>query len=856
MVHSRLFLAPLVFLVGASINARGEKSRPEADPVVSFDVAPVPAWVRNVTPPAEGTVHQEAAGSYYLLLDRQIDVGRNALYWHEVRKITSENGVQAGASVSITFDPSIEKLTLHTIRVIRSGVPSNRIERSQLRFAPSEQDAQRRAYNRYHSAQTSLDDVRVGDLIEIAYTTEGADPARRGKYSELFSMQWEAPVGLNSFRLVYPSQRKLSFRLRNDETQPIASTDEGITEWSYQAINVPGRKIESDAPEDYNPKRQLHVSEFDSWAEVVEWALPLFEPNVADSAEFDEQVNKLKPIADPEQRILAALRFLQDEVRYLSADFYSGLRPATPLNEIVRRRFADAKDESLLLVALLRRTGIDAAPALVSPSYRSGLRDLLPSPSVFGHAIVQVQSGPNTYWLDPARAAQRGPLSQIYVSNDGLALVLRPDTKELTSFAAPQASWQSKKVIQHFRIWGPGHDAELDVISEYRGLAADRIRSSFQESTREEIQTRYLTFYAGDYPEVKVARLLWYEEVPGNNACRVTESYVIPNLWQLSDDKQRYRIFLRPDDIYSALGSTVSPQRRDPLSLHHPNAVTQEINVQMFQDWPFAAGPSTISTDFFEIRDEPSSHGALLQLNYTFESVKDRVESSEFQKFNEAINTAKNSLGYTLTYQTPEQLKNAQRYSLNWAVAAAALSFFATASFASYRYSRGSKLPEPLAPPAEVPRGLAGLGGWLILLAIGHVIGPFRFVKNAVDLWPVMFNTSSWRALTDPIETTYHPWWAPVLLYELFFVVAGFVYSLLLLVLFFGKRAAWPRCFFVFVIANLLLTVVDEYLVHRMPTGTRSLGASLRTLIPLAIGAAIWLPYVYRSRRVKATFRN
>jgi hypothetical protein len=344
--------------------------------------------------------------------------------------------------------------------------------------------------------------------------------------------------------------------------------------------------------------------------------------------------------------------------------------------------------------------------------------------------------------------------------------------------------------------------------------------------------------------------------LPGKNACRVTESYVIPRIWQLSDDKQRYRIFLRPDDIYTAIGSTISPQRRDPLGLSHPNTVLQEINVQMFEDWPFEPKANSIASDFFQVRDEPTSHGSFLQLSYAFESRKSRVEVSEFQQFNEAIDKAKDSLGYTLTFQTPDQIKAIQRDAFNWSVAAAAFCCFGGTGFMVYRYFRDSKLADPIPLPDAIPERLNGIRGWLILLAVGHVLRPFSFIKTGFDLWPTMFKTNAWRLLTDPIESSYHPWWAPTLLYELLFTLASLVFCILLIALFFRKRAVWRRCFVLFLAANLVGSVVDAWFTQHIPAAARPLGVSVAGLIPLTLGAAIWVPYVYRSKRVKATFRN
>src|SRR6185437_12282112 len=134
------------------------------------------------------------------------------------------------------------------------------------------------------------------------------------------------------------------------------------------------------------------------------------------------------------------------------------------------------------------------------------------------------ESTETTHWLNPAASDQRGPLSQVYVPTYSYALVLHPGTNDLTPFQPPSESFPVKKVIENYRVLTPGKAAELEVISEYRGLAADRTRM---------------------FPDVKAQKALWYEELPGENACRLTESYTVPRLWQLNDEKSRYSLYVQ-----------------------------------------------------------------------------------------------------------------------------------------------------------------------------------------------------------------------------------------------------------------------------------------------------------------------
>ena len=91
----------------------------------------------------------------------------------------------------------------------------------------------------------------------------------------------------------------------------------------------------------------------------------------------------------------------------------------------------------------------------------------------------------------------------------------------------------------------------------------------------------------------------------------------MPRLWQLNDEKSRYSLYVQPLEMYSALGSTISPQRRDPFKLEYPDAVTEQVNVEMFEDWPLNAEGAIINNEFFQLRDEPSDNGTTLQFGFS-----------------------------------------------------------------------------------------------------------------------------------------------------------------------------------------------------------------------------------------------
>jgi len=100
-------------------------------------------------------------------------------------------------------------------------------------------------------------------------------------------------------------------------------------------------------------------------------------------AGFDAPIGLWRGLPDDGQRVLAVLRFLQEEVRYQGIETgAAAYTPASP-SAVFARRFGDCKDKTLFCVTVLRALGIDAWPVLVSTDLRQTLRDWLPTAGQF-----------------------------------------------------------------------------------------------------------------------------------------------------------------------------------------------------------------------------------------------------------------------------------------------------------------------------------------------------------------------------------------------------------------------------------------------------------------------------------------
>jgi hypothetical protein len=152
----------------------------------------------------------------------------------------------------------------------------------------------------------------------------------------------------------------------------------------------------------------------------------------------------------------------------------------------------------------------------------------------------------------------------------------------------------------------------------------------------------------------------------------------------------------------------------------------------------------------------------------------------------------------------------------------------------------------------EEPRGL---GGWLILVAIGLVITAVRTGYLVMRDFLPLVTGGGWTALTDPASEAYHPLWGPLLVFEFVGSSAIIAVAVIGLLFFFQRARAFPNVMIGLYLGGLGFVIAD-YLVSEMIPAVADMGdtEALREIGRSATASLIWVPYMLRSRRVRNTF--
>jgi lipoprotein NlpI/transglutaminase-like putative cysteine protease len=456
-----------------------------------------------------------------------------------VRRAMSVNSASALSSagrLEVRFFPQYQKVALHAVRIHRGGLVLDRRADASIRYLQRERDLERGVYSGEVTASILVNDLRVGDTLDLAYTITGQNPVFDGVFTDVTS--WDAGFQPRLRRLIlnHPENRRIAHRVNGNVSlgaiEPKTSTANGIHRLVFEERDLPRILSEPGVPPGAEPYRWLQLSEFATWQDLAVWAARLFKVGEAPGPELTSIVERLGKLQDQEAQIEAALRFVQNEVRYFSVSLgESSHRPTSP-NAVLERRYGDCKDKSLLLMTILSALGIEARPVLLQAASRQAFDKLLPSPLLFDHAIVEVRVDGSTYFLDPTRLGQYGRLATMGQAHDGAnVLIAAPETTGLVTIQSPKNTQTGRnEVIERIELGKLDGEAVFESTQVWYGVNAESLRllldrlplPQLGRSLAQEIESRYPGAAIKGDPVVSDDRV--------NNVLKIVATLTVPGI--------------------------------------------------------------------------------------------------------------------------------------------------------------------------------------------------------------------------------------------------------------------------------------------------------------------------------------
>jgi transglutaminase-like putative cysteine protease len=419
-----------------------ESTTAATDSGAAIRYAAPPSWVRDDPGPATpaGALEDYTdQGVLRVLQDTQLSLTEPGVSHHirVLQRVLTRAGAERAANLVIEFDPSHERLEIHSICVHRGDDRTEHARPGAMQLLRRESQLERLALNGRLTASFVIPDLREGDQLEIRFTQYSAFPVLSGRYGGWLIFNAFGPWIETRVRIIRPLSRPIALKPFNSPPVAEART-EGDREEMRMALVGQKRLAVEDLMPPWTVKNPCYqATEFLNWGEVAQVFAPHYQDSVlppAVAAACDQLAASTK---DAASLAVEWLRFVQRTLRYFALSFGDGGQLPRDLETIWSRRYGDCKDAARLYVAGARSLRLDACAALVSTTHGLSLQDFLPAAHVFNHVIVRLNIEGTTYWLDPTLPSQAGSLTQLVIPHAGWALPLTADTGALV--ALPKA---------------------------------------------------------------------------------------------------------------------------------------------------------------------------------------------------------------------------------------------------------------------------------------------------------------------------------------------------------------------------------------------------------------------------------
>ena len=802
-------------------------------------------WIDQVSYSKQNKFSQDeiSDGYIHLLYDNQINIDTQEDYLRSVIKVIGNAGLSDVSTISIDYDQSYQTLQYHFIRLIRNGETIHVLDKQQPETIRRETQLENGILDGRLTSFLEIKDVRVGDIIDYAYTIKGYNPIKEGLIRWTFNLNYSIPIEKINLKIQTKQPDRYQYTLLNNAPQPTITKHDQITAFSWTVNKPVIMSYEHDAPTWYNPYAQVIYSSKIDWARISRHISTLYRLNEPLSNEIRSFVNDVKTKFDTkEDQTKAVLRYVQNEIRYLGNE--NGIyayKPRHP-NVTFRDKTGDCKEKSWLLAQMLGQVYYQAYPALVNTYNGEIINTLPPGYESFDHCITCVINNNDTLFIDPTITNQEGSLVTTQIPDYGYALIINNESDQLHKINTNR--FYSVSVKEEITIDDYSGKADLKVSSTYKGSSADVCRNQFKNSSLKEIQDNYLRFYANSYPRIDTIKLLSYDDNTKLNEFVVVEFYQIDNIWERKDSvSQKQTANFGAYSLSYEINRTNYPDRKSPVALSFPYRYHQEIKINLPEEWNLSNMTNTVKSSGFVYENTVVKQGKTVFLSYDYQTTGKLIAQEDYQTFIEKNEEVLNDLSYSIfNYGTSN---SAADKSVNISFIIIALLVFVIGIYLVVKIYKVNHYPKTTVNDGR------NIGGWLILIAIGVTLTPLALLYTIKDM--NYFEADAWSHILNPQSSEYSVQLGVFIIVEMILNLLFLIFSVLNIILFYQRRTTFPLVFTIYLVCNFLFIALD-YTVGIHYDLLEFDNEVVKDLSKRLIFMGILIPYLFVSTRVKETF--
>jgi hypothetical protein len=606
----------------------------------------IPKWVKTIAIPESSSFskYDIVTGYYSKLIDYQVNLEENSVFNREVINVVSYSGISNASQLSVSLDTSYQKLKIHYLYIWRKGEKIDRTSELSFKMMNSEHKLQQGIYTGLLSAYDILNDIRKDDLIDFAYTLVGKNPIFNNEKSVIIPLESMNPIDYFSFHVLYKKEKDYNYKCVDCDSLISSSEINDFHQIEIQSRDIKGMKPEDNMPSWIMPYKYFILSSFKSWKDVNSWAQSVFALNSnPDLDNVFKEIFSGKETTD--EKINKIINYVQDEIRYMGNESGLGsIKPHSP-ELVVKQRYGDCKDKSLLLVTLLKKIGIkEVYPALVNTQLQKEVDKLGPSNEIFNHCIVTFRYNDSIYWVDPSIPMQGGDFKDISVIDFGKTLIIGipADTLQLMS---PKKIESRTDVVDEYTIKSFSEPAKLKMTSTRIGFDADNRRLVVEYFGTKKLLEIVEKVLKSQFPVVNQTADMEVTDDIEKNKLTLSYNYTINGFWQDGDKtnneatKGLWVFRYDPVMLYEDFKESVCNERKYDAILNYPVNLNYRVIFHLPKDFIISDNYYLCDNEafYYDEKTEQLSSSSF-QIDYKYRTKCNTIKAKDYKKICEQRN--------------------------------------------------------------------------------------------------------------------------------------------------------------------------------------------------------------------------
>jgi hypothetical protein len=407
-------------------------------------------------------------------LDR---AGRKSEDYFLVLEVFNLTGREKFSDFRIPLDKNLEKVDVLVARTYKGNLTAVDVEKGAINDVTPPYLADADMYSNLIHRVLSFPAVDPGSCLAVQYRKESRDTP--GQVDGIVHFQFEEPILSKELKVTLPAEKKLKYRIIGLDSDFRVETSGQDKVYSLTASDRPQVKPEEFMPPLEEIGSRVVFSTYADWNEACRGFLRSFDQAVRPTPEITALAADLtKEAATPQEKVRRLFFFVAQEVRSVKLPFGEGGLEAHPAGVVLKNRYGDWKDKSVLLTALLQASGLEAFPVLANSRAIPVVEDV-PSLKQFDCVLVAVSQANGLFFLNPfADKSQYGYMSGI----DGTrGLLVKPEAAEfceIRGLAGTESESRNEIVGQ------------LDDRGDFRGRIVSEVTGIFDQWARHSLADR------------------------------------------------------------------------------------------------------------------------------------------------------------------------------------------------------------------------------------------------------------------------------------------------------------------------------------------------------------------------------